>query len=66
MAGDSDVAREDREKRDAFVETEGSRWWAEFIEHFAAKGVDRRDLNEAVVRFRAAQEALADTINSTK
>lgn len=39
-------------------------WWAEFIEHWAARGVDRRELNAAVVKFRAAQESLSRAINS--
>jgi len=37
-------------------------WWALFIEHFAALGVDRRALNDAVVRFRDAQDDLNNAI----
>lgn len=48
------------------VNLEPAAWWAMFIEHWAAQGVDRRELNAAVVKFRAAQSGLSDALNSAR
>lgn len=47
----------------AQLESEGARWWKDFIEHWVARGVDRGALQEAVGNFRAAQESLNDALN---
>lgn len=44
------------------LEAESTAWWAAFIEHWAARGVDRRALNDGVVKFRAAQKSLSEAL----
>lgn len=48
------------------LEAESTAWWAVFIEHWAARGADRRELNDAVVKFRAAQKSLTEAIEAKR
>jgi hypothetical protein len=48
------------------LEAESTAWWAAFIEHWAARGVDRKALNAAVVKFRDAQKSLSAAIAATR
>ena len=67
MSDEDDAARRIGEQlnQPSALEMESSAWWAMFIEHWAARGVDRRELNIAVVQFREAQRSLSSAIQLT-
>jgi hypothetical protein len=44
------------------VQPNTNEWWANFIEFWAARGADRRELNKAVVAFRTAQSDLTEAM----
>ena len=48
------------------LEAESAAWWAMFIEHWAARGVDRGSLTTAVVKFRDAQKSLGAAIAAAR